>query len=111
VANHLVQINENQWNLEFPNTNMACKSASGTCKCKIAQNHHKQHIILIGDGRSDYCIAEAANYVFAKNSLIEHCRNKQILHTPFTQFAEIHKPLEKLLHSDFELDQTVMVIA
>ncbi|ATZ63739.1 MtnX-like HAD-IB family phosphatase [Acinetobacter bereziniae] len=111
IANHLVQVNEHQWRLEFPNTNMACKSASGTCKCKIAQNHHQEHIILIGDGRSDFCLAETADYVFAKKSLIQHCREKQILHTPFKKITEIHQPLEKLLKSDFELNSTVMVIA
>lgn len=111
IANHLVQVNEHQWRLEFPNTNLACKSASGTCKCKIAQNHHQEHIILIGDGRSDFCLAETADYVFAKKSLIQHCREKQILHTSFKKITEIHQPLEKLLKSDFELNSTVMVIA
>lgn len=111
VANHLVQVNDRQWRLEFPNTNMACKSASGTCKCKIAQQHHQEHIILIGDGRSDFCLAETADYVFAKKSLVQHCCEKQILHTSFTKISEIHHALEKLLKSDFELDSSVMVLA
>ena len=111
IANHLVQANDTQWKLEFPNANMACKSASGTCKCKVAQSHYQEHIILIGDGRSDFCLAETADYVFAKKSLIEHCRAKKILHAPFSTFSEIYKPLEKLVHSDFTLDDTVMVIA
>lgn len=111
IANHLVQVNEYQWRLEFPNTNLACKSASGTCKCKIAEMNHQANIILIGDGRSDFCLAESANYVFAKKSLIEHCREKQILYMPFKNITEIHQPLEKLLMSDFELDPTIMVLA
>ncbi len=111
IANHLVQVSENRWKLESPNSNTACKSASGTCKCKVAQSHEQDHIILIGDGRSDFCLAETANYVFAKKSLIEHCRKSKILHTPFSTFSEIYKPLEKLLHSDFALDHNVMVIA
>ncbi len=111
IANHLVQVSEKRWELEFPNTNMACKAASGTCKCKVAQSYPQEHIILIGDGRSDFCLAENANYVFAKKSLIEHCRAHKILHAPFSTFSEIYKPLEKLLHSDFALDNTVMVIA
>ncbi|KAF1026975.1 MAG: 2-hydroxy-3-keto-5-methylthiopentenyl-1-phosphate phosphatase [Acinetobacter bereziniae] len=111
IANHLVQVNEYQWRLEFPNTDLACKSASGTCKCKIAQNHHQEHIILIGDGRSDFCLAETADYVFAKKSLVQHCKEKQILHSPFKKITEIHQPLEKFLKSDFELNSTVMVIA
>ncbi len=111
IANHLIQVNERHWELEFPNTNPRCISQSGTCKCKVAQQHAQEHIILIGDGRSDFCIAETADYVFAKKSLIEHCRQKKVLHTPFKNFADIHQPLAKLLHSDFELDDSVMVIA
>ena len=111
IANHLTQVNEYQWQLEFPNTSKTCKSASGTCKCKIAQTHHQERIILIGDGRSDFCLAETADYVFAKKSLIQHCREKHILHTPFKKITDIHQPLEKLLMSDFELDLTAMVIA
>lgn len=111
IANHLVQEDEKKWRLEFPNTSPQCKSASGTCKCKVSQQHEKEHIILIGDGRSDFCLAESADYVFAKKSLRQHCRDLKILHTPFNKFSEIQQPLEKLLLSDFELDDTVMVIS
>lgn len=111
IANHLVQVSDEQWRLEFPNAASQCKSASGTCKCRIAQSHQNQHIILIGDGRSDFCLAESADYVFAKKSLRQHCRNSNILHTSFNHFSDIQQPLEKLLLSDFELDHTVMVIS
>lgn len=111
IANQLKQIGDQQWQLNFPNSNQNCKSASGTCKCKVAMNQRNQHIILIGDGRSDFCLSETADFVFAKKSLIQHCRSKQVAHTPYTTFAEIHQPLEKMLLSDFELNQNVMVIA
>ena len=111
IANHLVQVNDMQWRLEFPNADVACKSASGTCKCKVALAQKQEHIILIGDGRSDFCLAETADFVFAKKSLIQYCKSKQISHTPFSIFSEIYQPLEKLLLSDFELEHCEMVIA
>ena len=110
VANQLIQTDEDQWRLDFPNTNSSCISASGTCKCKVAQQYQPEHIILIGDGRSDFCLSEVADYVFAKKSLIEHCREKQILHSPFEQFSEIQRPLEKLLVGDFAINHNMMVI-
>ncbi|WP_445114941.1 MtnX-like HAD-IB family phosphatase [Acinetobacter sp. WZC-1] len=110
IANRLVQTAERTWQLEFPNENANCISQSGTCKCKVAQQYPREHIILIGDGRSDFCLAAAADYVFAKKSLIQHCREHHIPHTAFSGFSDIYRPLAKLLHSDFELDDSAMVI-
>ncbi len=36
--------------------------------------------LLIGDGQSDFCLAGTADYVFAKDQLIEHCRINGIPH-------------------------------
>jgi 2,3-diketo-5-methylthio-1-phosphopentane phosphatase len=110
IANHLVQTGERSWRLEFPNQEVNCVSQSGTCKCKVANQKPQKHIILIGDGRSDYCLAGNADYVFAKKSLIDYCREKQIFHTKFENFAEIYQPLAKLLSSDFGIDTPVTVI-
>ncbi|ENU79738.1 hypothetical protein F975_02367 [Acinetobacter sp. ANC 3789] len=100
IANHLVQVSERNWKLEFPNTNPRCISQSGTCKCKVAEQHFQEQIILIGDGRSDFCLAETADYVFAKKSLINHCIGKSIEHTAFKSFIEIQEQLVQLIHND-----------
>ncbi|MBR7714141.1 MtnX-like HAD-IB family phosphatase [Acinetobacter nosocomialis] len=110
IANHLVQTGERSWRLEFPNQEASCISQSGTCKCKIANQKPQNQIILIGDGRSDYCLAGNADYVFAKKSLIDHCRENHIFHTKFENFVEIYQPLAKLLSSDFGIDTPVTVI-
>ena len=33
----------------------------------------RKRVLLIGDGASDFCVAEAADFVFAKGKLIAHC--------------------------------------
>lgn len=111
IANKLVQTGDRSWQLEFPNANIHCVSQSGTCKCKIAQQHSYEQIILIGDGRSDFCLAETADFVFAKKSLINHCINNNIMHVAFETFSEIHKPLTQLVRSEFQPDESNLVTA
>ncbi len=111
IANRLVQTSDRTWELQFPNANVRCISQSGTCKCKVAEQHYQEQIILIGDGRSDFCLAETADYVFAKKSLITHCVKKNVMHTAFETFAEIQKPLSKILRSNLQRDGSAMVIA
>ncbi|MHA3050908.1 MtnX-like HAD-IB family phosphatase [Acinetobacter sp. ANC 4640] len=109
VANRLVQVSDRDWKLEFPNTNQRCISQSGTCKCKVAERHFQEQIILIGDGRSDFCLAETADYVFAKKSLIHHCVEKNIEHAAFKSFIEIQEQLMQLIHSDKEHGRLAVV--
>lgn len=102
IANHLDHLTANHWQLSFPYSDNVCSSQSGTCKCKIAKLNRQEKIILIGDGRSDFCLAERADYVFAKKSLIEHCTSKKIHHHPFDEFSQIIEPLFALLNSSSE---------
>lgn len=77
IANQLIQTSERHWKLAFPNQNTHCKNESGTCKCKVATTL-LHNVILIGDGRSDFCIAHQAEYVFAKNGLQSYCHQQNI---------------------------------
>jgi 2-hydroxy-3-keto-5-methylthiopentenyl-1-phosphate phosphatase len=70
---------------------------SGTCKCRIASSLSRPLTLLVGDGRSDFCLAGEADLVFAKKSLIAHCRETGISHRPFTEFAEAVSLLEAVL--------------
>lgn len=98
IANQLEQVSEHRWQLHFPNATKTCKSQSGTCKCKVSQTQHKQYkTILIGDGRSDFCLSEEADYVYAKKSLLKHCQDNNIKHVPFSTFTELTKTLDKFV--------------
>lgn len=95
-SNHLVQLGKTEWALEFPFSATDCKTGSGVCKCAIArrmQLHPKDPIILVGDGKSDACLATQADIVFAKGSLIKFCKDNHIECIEFDQFADVLKLL------------------
>jgi len=91
TSNRLEPAGERNWRLAFPNASAKCAAASGTCKCARAaryQNPPRKRVLLIGDGASDFCVAEAADFVFAKGKLIAHCVAKNIPHAPIHGFAD-----------------------
>lgn len=96
TSNRLEPAGERSWRLEFPNASPACRVASGTCKCMRARATRKR-VLLIGDGGSDFCVAEAADFVFAKSRLIDHCAERGIAHMPITGFADALALLPDLL--------------
>jgi 2,3-diketo-5-methylthio-1-phosphopentane phosphatase len=78
--------------LSFPYTDAACSVKSGLCKCAVTRAVDAGRgltTVLIGDGRSDQCIARRADYVFAKGSLIRFCETEQIPHIPFASFSDV----------------------
>lgn len=72
----------------FPYSRPDCSAAN--CKCRAVETLSRGlPVVLIGDGRSDFCVARKACHVFTKNKLTKHCRTNDIPHTPFDNFAEI----------------------
>ena len=53
-----------------------------------------EHTIFIGDGLSDRGAAEAADEVFAKHSLVEHCRKTGIEFHEYQNFDDVLKQLQ-----------------
>ena len=51
---------------------------------------------MIGDGKSDMCVASTADFVFAKGSLADYCVAHQIPHARFDTFAQVPALLAKL---------------
>ena len=90
TSNRLEPAGERSWRLGFPNASAACRVASGTCKCAraaLSRAGHKR-VLLVGDGASDFCVAEAADFVFAKGKLIAHCVANKIPHAAIHGFAD-----------------------
>lgn len=78
--------------ISFPHGNSACSVGSGVCKCAVARSVDAGRglsTILIGDGRSDFCIARCADHVFAKGGLLDYCQAENITHTPFETFDDV----------------------
>ena len=44
--------------------------------------------IMVGDGRSDFCVAGRADLVLAKGSLLQHARANDLPHYAFETFEE-----------------------
>jgi len=78
--------------ISFPHSDATCVPRSGVCKCSVARSLNAGRglpVILIGDGRSDLCIARSADHVFAKGSLLKYCRSEGIAHTAFDSFDDV----------------------
>jgi 2-hydroxy-3-keto-5-methylthiopentenyl-1-phosphate phosphatase len=75
----------------FPYFREDCKSRSGICKCKIMEELSipGDIKILVGDGRSDFCLAGKADLTFAKSDLLDFCRVEKISHIEHREFKDI----------------------
>ena len=77
--------------ISWPHRNPPCAAGNGVCKCAVAKelSGGAQKIILVGDGKSDACLAKTADVVFAKGSLIKFCEENAIPYIKFTTFADV----------------------
>jgi 2-hydroxy-3-keto-5-methylthiopentenyl-1-phosphate phosphatase len=86
AANRLEHVGGDRWRLGFPFASANCTSASGNCKCAHGASPGPR--VLVGDGRSDFCAAATADYVFAKGRLRVHCEESGIAHAPIADLTE-----------------------
>jgi len=97
VANHL-RWSDGHWQLESPYQAEGCRS--GTCKCTCAAQARADEaprVLMIGDGASDFCVSEHADFVFAKRRLIAHCTDAGIPHAVIDTFHDATALLPRLL--------------
>ncbi len=75
--------------------NKSCGNC-GTCKTDLINKlkNGSDEAVYIGDGSSDFCAAEHADLVFAKNSLLKHCNENGIDAIPYRNFGDIIKKLQ-----------------
>jgi len=96
--------------ISFPYSTEEC-GLCGTCKKKIIQIHRKEYdsIYFVGDGFSDRCAAQEADFAFAKHSLYGYCIKKEITCHFFKNFQEILNDLKKKIRGIvFDLDGTLI---
>jgi len=67
----------------------------GNCKIRHYKNYKSRYeqVIFIGDGFTDKWVAEIADMVFAKDSLLEYCKEKGIDCIRWDDFNDINKIL------------------
>lgn len=90
-ANHIIYQN-NKFKIEFPYYDNNCDIGAGMCKCEKIK---EKHFCYIGDGTSDKCIAQKADFLFATKNLKKYCENNSIKYHPFTSFSDIVKILKQ----------------
>lgn len=103
-ANKLSFLGGDRWRLSFPHARSDCRALSGNCKCQFADAAVGHVRIVVGDGRSDYCVSEQADLVLAKGSLARHCRTLQLPHFEIASFAEATSRLAAWLDEQAALD-------
>ncbi len=87
-ANHLEWLGDDRWRLGFPHARDDCRVLSGNCKCQFAKVPAGTLRVVVGDGRSDFCVAAEADLVLAKAALARHAADTGMPHVRFDTFAE-----------------------
>ncbi|MBI2855588.1 MAG: MtnX-like HAD-IB family phosphatase [Chloroflexi bacterium] len=94
VSGHADFTNGNRVRMDWDSGTVVC-DLTGVCKCyyvlECASNGYK--VGFIGDGSSDTCTADKADYVFARSRLQAHCEANGI---PFFPFNDFHDVLSRL---------------
>lgn len=105
-ANSLAR-DEHGLKVRYPYTFGNCPA--GTCKCMVAEKSSRGiPFVHIGDGRSDFCIAQRAAHVFARGELTEFCRERRIPHIVFSDFKMVGNELKGLInYKDTYLERIV----
>ncbi|MFV0295590.1 MAG: HAD-IB family phosphatase [Hyphomicrobiaceae bacterium] len=98
-ANHLAWMGGDRWRLSFPNAREDCRALSGNCKCQFAEAPVGTIRVVVGDGRSDFCVAGQSELVLAKGALAAHCQASGIPHFPVQSFGEATPLLKAWLDS------------
>jgi 2-hydroxy-3-keto-5-methylthiopentenyl-1-phosphate phosphatase len=94
VCSRLVSQGARSWRAEFPHSSDDCRSEGGVCKCAAAAIGKFR--LLIGDGRSDFCLAQESDFVFAKDKLVEFCREQQIPHRSIASFRDARAHMKEI---------------
>lgn len=84
-ANRLLHLGGRRWAAQFGPRTPDCPN--GSCKC-IAAGETARRVILVGDGRSDFCLAQHADFVLAKGRLGTFCRENALPHQAIAGFDE-----------------------
>jgi HAD superfamily phosphoserine phosphatase-like hydrolase len=90
AANHARFEPDGGLRAEFPHADPAC-TACGNCKAQHARRYRARgyRVLMVGDGLSDRCGARAADEVWARGELLDHCRREGWPARPFTGFASL----------------------
>jgi 2-hydroxy-3-keto-5-methylthiopentenyl-1-phosphate phosphatase len=103
-ANALEWQGANRWRLCLPHARADCRAGAANCKC--AHGALGGACVVVGDGRSDFCMAVRARFVIAKGTLAEFCRARGLTHVSFRNFDDATPRLAEWLdlNADWQAD-------
>jgi len=96
-ANKLEWQGGDRWRLAFPHGSRSCRVDAANCKCSHARSPCQHPWAVVGDGRSDFCMAGRAEHVVAKGSLADFCRHRGLPHATFADFHDVTEALSAWL--------------
>lgn len=96
-ANKLVWLGKDRWRLAFPHMRADCRVWAANCKCSHGQRPSACPRVVIGDGRSDFCMAMTADFVIAKGSLADFCGANGRRYATFGNFFDATEQLSAWL--------------
>lgn len=102
-ANRMRWLGGDRWKLDFPYARPECRLDMGNCKCAHRRPLSDSFDILVGDGRSDFCIAQRSGMVLAKGSLARQCKRAGIAHRHIRDFTDANR-----IMADWSLDTMLM---
>ncbi|MFZ5515085.1 MAG: MtnX-like HAD-IB family phosphatase [Candidatus Zhuqueibacterota bacterium] len=96
-SNHVKFLDGNRIAVEFPYFEYGCQA------CANCKGYHIRNIpgngtrtVQIGDGLSDRCGAVEADFIFAKNDLVEFCKKHDLSYFEYSNFNDILLKLKTL---------------
>jgi len=97
-SNHLT-LKQDKVEISFPYEMNDCKVKAGLCKCGIYKEYttSSNKSILIGNGKSDTCLAHEVDLVFAKDYLLTYCQQNKINHIEFNHFSDLMQHMNSIL--------------
>jgi 2-hydroxy-3-keto-5-methylthiopentenyl-1-phosphate phosphatase len=80
--------------LDHPAKPPTCVSGSGVCKCAASEGDGL--LVYVGDGRSDFCVSDRANILFAKGALADYAADRGRPYLAFDTFHDVRRALASL---------------
>ncbi|MBU0508382.1 MtnX-like HAD-IB family phosphatase [bacterium] len=100
VHSHQARIEGDHWTL-IPWTGRRLAEHCSHCKCAyvVAEREAGKRVVYIGDGYTDLCPVQQADFVFATGRLADECRRKKQTFFPFDSFRDVEDKLVEHFHN------------
>ena len=92
-CNSMIRSDDGSFVPVFPLATESCNCFCASCKRNAMLQLAAENTVsvFIGDGNSDYCVAEHSDIIFAKKELAAYCNLKKIPHYPYSNFFDIYR--------------------